>query len=376
MIRRTLATLALALPLLAAAQPRPDSDRGPGPGPDARGAALVARYSLDGHAREAVAGADGALVGTRPAEDRDGAPTGALAFAGKDHVDLGARVEPERLAIAAWVRPTRAEREQVIFSKATTARGAREKNLELRLDAFGRLVLVVPNANPFAKSVTTERRLVSGRWAHVAATYDGAVGSLYVDGVLAGQARIDPFEASRGPAFVGARPDASGKRSRSPAAFDGRMDELRIYRGALAAEEVAALARGTDPGAPPRPPPAHDDDDDASEVLLVKVGKLLLRHDVACARRDAEGVARAQAKLVSVLQEAERDARRDRNRELADELRDTAAEIQRGQGRTDAMSLDRVRGVLVRLTDGLWSDLARELDDDARPRPVPARHGW
>jgi hypothetical protein len=52
------------------------------------------------------------------------------------------------------------------------------------------------------------------------------------------------------------------------------------------------------------------------------------------------------------------------------------AELQRNRGRTDAMSLDRVRGALTRLTDGLWSELARELDEDARPRPVPARHDW
>ena len=55
----------------------------------------------------------------------------------------------------------------------------------------------------------------------------------------------------------------------------------------------------------------------------------------------------------------------------------TSAEVQRLKGRTDAMSLDRVRDTLARLTDGLWSDLARELDDSAgRAQPVPARHEW
>ncbi|HEX9308304.1 MAG TPA: LamG domain-containing protein [Anaeromyxobacter sp.] len=363
------------------AQPAPPPPPGygqPGPGPRG-GAALLARYALDGDARESIAGADGALVGTRPAEDRDGNPRAALGFGGKDHVDLGARTEPERFSVAVWIRPTRAEKEQVIFSKATTAANVREKNLELRLDAFGRLVLVVPNASPFAKSVQAGERLPSGRWTHVAATYDGETGALYVDGLPAAQARIEPFEGSRGAAFVGARPDASGKRNRFSPGFDGRMDELRIYRGALSPLEVAALARGAGEvtGPPPRGGPGIGDDDELgpNEVLLVRVGSLLVRHDLACARGDGEALARVQGRIVSLLQDAERNARNDR--ELAEQLRRTAAEVQRLKGRTDAMSVDRVRDALARLTDGLWNDLVRSLDDAGNPaQPVPARRDW
>ena len=363
------------------AQPAPPPHgHGQPPAPHA-GAALLARFALDGDARESVGGADGELVGPRPAEDRDGNPRGALAFGGKDHVDLGARIEPERFSLAVWIRPARAEKEQVIFSKATTAANVREKNLELRLDAFGRLLLVVPNGSPFAKSVQTEQRIPSGRWTHVAATYDGETGALYVDGVPAAEARIDPFEGSRGAAFVGARPDASGKRNRFSPGFAGRMDELRIYRGALSPVEAGALARGAGDVATPTPPPrggpGYGDDDDLgqNEVLLVRVGQLLVRHDLACARGDVEALGRVQGKIVALLQDAERNARNDR--ELADQLRRAAAEVQRLKGRTDAMSLDRVRDALARLTDGLWNDLARELDDSgSRPQPVPARHDW
>ena len=239
----------------------------------------------------------------------------------------------------------------------------------------------MPNASPLARSVATEQRLPSGRWTFVVATYDGETGALYLDGALAGQARLEPFEGSRGPALLGARPDASGKRNRFSPNFDGRMDELRIYRGALAPAEVAALARGGEdrpgPGRPPRGRPGSDDEDDGGdgEVLLVRIGGLLLRHDAACVRGDAEALARTQAKLVTVLQGAEKGARGDR--ELTEQLRYALAELQRFKGRTDAMSLDHVRGALTRLTDGLWNDLARELDDGpARAQPVPVRGQW
>jgi hypothetical protein len=359
------------------AAPTPPPYGAPQRGPVPRRAALVARYALDSNARESLGGADGTLAGTRPAEDRDGAPRAALAFAGKDHVDLGSRTEPERLSLAVWVRPTRGAKEQVIFSKASTAPGVREKNLELRTDSFGRLVLVLPGASPLAKSVATEQRLASGRWVHVAATFDGETGALYLDGVPAGQARLEPFESSRGPAFLGARPDASGKRSRFSAGFDGRMDELRIYRGALAPDEVAALARGG--GALAGPPPhggyAEDDDEGANEVLLVRVGKLLLNHDMACVRGDVEALARVQARILAFLKDAERTVREDR--ELQEQLRWTAGEVQRFKGRIDAMSLDHIRTALTRLAEGLWNDLARELDDTSRPPPgAPRRGEW
>ena len=363
------------VPPPAAAPIPPPAYGGPGPAPRVD-AVLLARYGLDGDAREAVSGADGTLAGPRPAEDRGGAPRGALAFGGKDHVSLGVRTEPERFSLAVWVRPARAGREQVIFSKASTARGIREKHLELRLDGFGRLVLVVPNASPFAKSVATEQRVAPGRWTFVVATYDGETGALYLDGAPAAHARIDPFEGSRGPAFLGGRPDANGKRNRLSPSFDGRMDELRIYGGALTPADVGALARDDRPGpGGPHDRPGRDDDGGENEVLLVRIGRLLLGHDAACARGDAEALARTQAKLVSVLQAAEKGARGDR--ELTEQLRHVLGELQRYKGRTDAMSLDHVRGALTRLTEGLWNDLARELDDGAaRAQPVPVRGRW
>lgn len=76
-------------------------------GPDDLQRGLVASFPLDGDARDALGGAGGTLGGTRPAEDRNGNPRGALAFSGKDHADLGVRVEPERFGLAVWIRPSR-----------------------------------------------------------------------------------------------------------------------------------------------------------------------------------------------------------------------------------------------------------------------------
>ncbi len=94
---------------------------------------------------------------------------------------------------------------------------------------------------------------------------------------------------------------------------------------------------------------------------------------MACVRGDVEALACVQARILAFLEEAERTVREDR--ELQEQLRWTAGEVQRFKGHIDAMSLDHIRTALTRLAEGLWNDLARELDDTSRPPPGPPRRG-
>jgi hypothetical protein len=351
------------------APPAPEPGRPPpvaGPGP--RQAVPLALYPLDGGAREVVAGADGALAGTKPAEDRSGNPRGAIALAGKDHVDLGVRSEPERFSLAIWIRPARPNREQVIFSKASSSPRAREKWLELRTDSFGRVVLKVPGESPFESGVATAQKLAPNRWTHVAATFDGERAALYLDGAPAGEARVAPFEASRGPAFVGARPDLQGGRAKFAPLFEGRLDDLRIFRGALTPDEVLALAREDERV----PPPVTRGDDDEPDTLLVRVDRALLRYDAACTGGDARRIAKVEEKAVAELQEGLRGARLDRD--AVERVRYVVRELESGRGRHDPMSLDRKRSALHGLSEALWTDMVGDLDDGPRPYPGGPPH--
>ncbi len=74
--------------------------------------------------------------------------------------------------------------------------------------------------------------LKTNQWHHLAATYDGALLKLYVDGVLAGT------NAVRRPRIAGALPLALGRRQDGYVAFRGRLDEARIFNRALAVEEL------------------------------------------------------------------------------------------------------------------------------------------
>ena len=79
---------------------------------------------------------------------------------------------------------------------------------------------------------------VLDRWVHLAATYDGAIMSLYIDGAfVSATARDQPlYDAS--PLLIGADEDSGVRRRR----WTGWLADLRVYDRALARAEVAALA--------------------------------------------------------------------------------------------------------------------------------------
>lgn len=335
--------------------------------PPAPPAELVAWYPLDGDVRDGAGRADGAAVGNvRPAEDRKGDPRGALAFASKDaYVRLGVRTEPERLTLAAWVRPNRIDKDQVIFSKVSAGPAGRERYVELRLEAGGRVVLATPGAGvgrpPMVRSA---RVLAPNRWTHVAATFDGARGIVYVDGDADADATLQGWTAAPGPVFLGARPDATGKAARLGTGLDGRLDDVRVFRGALDAGAVADLFQ--DRARPPRDD--RDDRDDAEDdgaetALLVRVSRLVARHDEASVRRNARAVLAVEARALALVEEAERAARSERNGRLAGYLRRAGQELQAVRGDLDAAGLDRRRAALVALAESLWNDLATDIDD-------------
>lgn len=84
--------------------------------------------------------------------------------------------------------------------------------------------------------------LPTGQWTHVAVTLSGTTLTLYVNGAAANSLSNVPFAPWR----IGPTAQNWIGRSQFPADpyFNGLVDEFRIYRGALSASRVAALAQG------------------------------------------------------------------------------------------------------------------------------------
>ncbi|MDX5437676.1 MAG: T9SS type A sorting domain-containing protein, partial [Pontibacter sp.] len=75
-------------------------------------------------------------------------------------------------------------------------------------------------------------------WIHVAATFDGSIARLYVNGVENRTKTLDgapPININNLPLAIGAQHD--GNRT-----FSGAMDDVRVYNRALSAEEILELA--------------------------------------------------------------------------------------------------------------------------------------
>ncbi len=95
------------------------------------------------------------------------------------------------------------------------------------------------NSGDGEQVIDSTAALPTGQWVHVAVTLSGSVGTLYVNGAIAGAnaaMQSAPFRlGSTSQNWVG-----RSQYSADPY-FNGLVDEFRIYRGALSAEQVAAL---------------------------------------------------------------------------------------------------------------------------------------
>lgn len=88
-------------------------------------------------------------------------------------------------------------------------------------------------------------RVDDGQWHHVAAVYDGTNKFLYLDGVLESTAPADAVSTNDSPVLLGGNIDVVER------AFDGQMDEVRIWDTALPANTMTNwMYREVDSGHP------------------------------------------------------------------------------------------------------------------------------
>jgi fibronectin type 3 domain-containing protein len=102
------------------------------------------------------------------------------------------------------------------------------------------------------QAVAGNSALPLNQWVHIAVTLSGKVAKLYVNGVVVGVNAYMDFS----PLAIGKTTQDWLGRSQYPADpyFDGRIDDFRIYRGALKAGEIYTLATGlTAPAVPAAP---------------------------------------------------------------------------------------------------------------------------
>lgn len=89
--------------------------------------------------------------------------------------------------------------------------------------------------------------LLTGRWSHVAATFDGKTLRLFVNGKLASSSPIKTPTVNAGKNFVigsvVGEPDAKDTFFTATAPYRGHLDDVRVYNRALGPDEVRACHR-------------------------------------------------------------------------------------------------------------------------------------
>ena len=96
--------------------------------------------------------------------------------------------------------------------------------------------------------VISNTKLTAGAWQHVAVSQAGNMATMYINGTSVGTADFGTVRIKD----IAATIDTLGKSKYNDPTFQGEMDEFRMYKRALSAADITALATtGTVPGAGP-----------------------------------------------------------------------------------------------------------------------------
>lgn len=215
---------------------------------------LVSRWMLDEGTgtttNDAVTGGSGTLQ--NGATWTTGKSSAAVNMDGRDDYISLPRLDVTGSAItlSAWVRnssfPTGVE--QRFVSKAADSSESRTYwMLGLANNGQNRLQFRLRAGSATTTLIASRGTLPLNTWYHAAATYDGSMMRLYLNGVEVGSVAKSGSILRGGNVAVhlGRSPEGSNYLS-------GAIDDVRIYSSALTSAEVAALA-GTAPTAPTAP---------------------------------------------------------------------------------------------------------------------------
>ncbi len=204
-------------------------------------AALALHFPFDETAQEKVSGVERETEG--PVSFAPGMIGAAAAFDGTVAVNAGDVANFgffDKFTLSAWIYPQ--SDTGTVLARMTDQSDATGYSVQL---AGGKLqVNLVSRWLDDALRVETEQPLACDRWQHVAVTYDGSRVARGVQVLVDGQPQklkvlLDELNIS----FNSTEPLRIGGGGPGPR-FKGRIDDARVYRTNLSADDVALLATG------------------------------------------------------------------------------------------------------------------------------------
>ncbi len=197
---------------------------------------MVAYYPFAGNAMdESGNGNHGTVNGATLTIDRHGDPDRAYHFSGSSYIEIAHSNSLDleaALTMAAWIRPDQEDGGWMVVQKQDPTHGGTIYSLDIQNGKIGCLLKIAEQGSSTEHAVGATP-IVIGEWQHIAATWDGATIRTYYNGVLDGELAFShPLATSDGELWVG----------RYYSAFNGDIDEVRIYHRALTASELIEIA--------------------------------------------------------------------------------------------------------------------------------------
>lgn len=150
-------------------------------------------------------------------------------------VPSSASLNAAQMTLEAWVKPTNVTGWRSAIFRSITASTADGIAYALYANSGtdgGPGVYVRPSGWASDQHASAVAALTRSEWHHLAATYDGTVLRLYVDGAQAARKNLStPLRSSSRPLYVGGNP-LWGEY------FDGSLDDVRVYNRALSEIEI------------------------------------------------------------------------------------------------------------------------------------------
>ena len=205
---------------------------------------LVAHYELDGHAADTSGSYRHGTVKEGESAYAAGVRGRAAEFDGKRYIDLGDLGDFERteaFSFGGWVYPRKGD-VLVPFARMDTTGGA-HRGYDAFIFQDKVFVHIIHEWPENCIRVNTPTKIKRNRWQHLMVTVDGSSKAggvkIYLDG------EPQPMEITHDTLTETIRTDKPfhigrrfGQRS-----FNGMIDDVRVYRGALRAAEVETLVR-------------------------------------------------------------------------------------------------------------------------------------
>ena len=192
---------------------------------------------LNGQFVDRTGAQNGTYLNVAPA---NGQLNNAVSFTDNSSLSLGnySPTLTSGVTISAWIQPTsNSSVEARLLSKATSVSG---NDHQLMVGGYFGTALRfrLRTNNSTSTLISTTGYLAPNQWSFVTFTYDLQNMKIYHDGVMIAQvAKTGPVTLdSSVPMAIGNQPAGAGDRP-----FDGLIDDLRIYDGALSDSEIATL---------------------------------------------------------------------------------------------------------------------------------------